>query len=86
MGSAIAKSDITRAVHRAAQDSHRAGVMDKRTISDRTVGRDNLNGAHAFSRREFVRRRIVELSHGGIRGVVILVAGAVIDEQRVTAL
>lgn len=28
------KSDITRAAHRAAQDSHRAGVMDKRTMRE----------------------------------------------------
>jgi putative transcriptional regulator len=28
------KSDITRAVHRAARDSHRAGVMDKRTMRE----------------------------------------------------
>ena len=28
------KSDITRAVHRAAEDSHRAGVMDKRTLRE----------------------------------------------------
>ena len=28
------KSDITRTVHRAAEDSHRAGVMDKRTLRE----------------------------------------------------
>jgi putative transcriptional regulator len=28
------KSDVTRAVHRAAADSHRAGVMDKRTMRE----------------------------------------------------
>ena len=28
------KSDITRAVHRAAADSHRTGVMDKRTMRE----------------------------------------------------
>ena len=27
-------SDITRAVHRAAEDSHRAGVMDKQTMRE----------------------------------------------------
>ena len=28
------KSDITHAVHRAAKDSHRAGVMDKQTMRE----------------------------------------------------
>jgi putative transcriptional regulator len=28
------KSDISRTVHRAAQDSYRAGVMDKRTLRE----------------------------------------------------
>ena len=28
------KSDITRAVHRAAADSHRVGVMDKQTMRE----------------------------------------------------
>jgi putative transcriptional regulator len=28
------RSDITRTAHRAAADSHRAGVMDKRTMRE----------------------------------------------------